>query len=426
MRKNEIFDVECIDINNLGMGIARVDNFVLFIKNFIPGEKAKVVITKVNNKYGFAKILEFIKKSPNREDKLCMHYPACGGCQIMHLKYDKQLAFKKMHLEKLFNRKIRINGYNYLKYRNKVAIPFDGLKSGFYQTNSHKIVAIDNCALQSDKSNEIYNLLKKAIIKFNLTKVINIIIRESHFEKKLLLGISILGSELTNKEKFISYLISKSSDIKGILLIKHHSLKNNLISDDIELIYGKDYLYEYLLDIKYKLQINTFFQINRICFNGLLKKVRNTIEEFNNPKILDLYCGVGAISLICANKAEIVVGVELNSKSVEMARENARLNNIDNVKFICADASSFIKENKDKFDILIIDPPRKGLDIKTIDDIYKINPKKIIYVSCNPLTLKRDIEILKNKYKIDNIEGYDMFPNTYHVETVVLLSKTKA
>ena len=382
------------DIDHMGRGITKIDNIITFTPKTIPKDIVNIDIIKKKKNYQEGKLLKVIEKSPNRIKTKCPYYDVCGGCHISNLSYNNQLIYKKNKVINIFKKysNIIINpeiipSAKEYQYRNKITY-HNGEYLGLVSIDN-KIINIDSCLLVSDKVN---NLLKK--IKKEDTKEIK---------------------ELTIRE-FANGLVL---DIKGNLFTDN--LKEDVISiyKNNNLIYEKEKGYFILNNIKYYVSNNSFFQINTSNIETLYNQIIKLADFKKNDKVIDLYCGVGSITLYISKLVKEILGIEIVESAIEKAKENAKINNIKNAKFKCGAVSSLI-DNFIDADKIIVDPPRSGLDKHTINVLNNSKTKKIIYVSCDPITLARDIKNLNN-YELKNIVLIDMFPQTYHVESIVLL-----
>jgi len=398
--------VKIENINHQGSGITKINNKITFVPKTIKDDVVEIKIIKEHKNYNEAKLLKINTPSKDRIEYKCPYYDKCGGCHIANLSYEKQLKYKQDKVKNIFKKYngIEINpeiiaSPNNLHYRNKVTLQVDNKSIGYYEEKTHNIIPIDECLLLSNKMNSIIELLKEKTNKNSITKII---IRE--IESKIM--INVLGQ-------------IKEKDIVNILKDKCSSIYINS-----NWIYGEKQLKEYLEDYKFLISPESFFQINVPQTINLY----NQILEYANPnkedKILDLYCGTGTIGIFLCKYCKNVLGIEINESSIENANNNKKLNNINNITFKLGDVSKVLDENY-KADIIVVDPPRSGLDKKTISTILKLNPKKIVYVSCDPITLSRDINLLKEKYELKDIKLFDMFPQTYHVECVMWLCLKK-
>ena len=392
-----MYEVKIIDIDNQGRGIGRINNKVIFIENALIDEIVKVKITKENNKYLEGEVIEYIEKSNKRINEECLYN--CGGCNLLHLSYEEQLKFKENNIKKIINKFTNLNininkiipSNKIYNYRNKVIFHVDN-KIGLYKSKTNEIIEINKCLLVDNRINEILNNIKKLELKDNNEIMIRVSDKES--------------------------MISIDNYIKDI-----EKIDVTTIICNNKIIKGNGYIIENLNNYKFIISKESFFQINKEQTINLYDKVLEYADLKGKENVLDLYCGTGTIGIYVSKYAKKVLGIELNEKAVEDANKNKELNNIDNIDFICGDAKKVIKAINFKPDIVIIDPPRSGLFKGMIDDLTIINPKKIIYVSCNPITLARDLQELTNKYILKEIQPVDMFPNTYHVESISVLER---
>ena len=382
-------------MDNQGRGITYYNDKIMFVNNALPNEDVDISIILDKKRYSVANITKYNKISAKRIKPKCKYYGICGGCQLEHISYQDELEYKKNYLNDIFkvlDIKIdKIVSDNDYGYRNKVTLKVDNNKIGYNKLNSNEIISIDKCLIAD-------NLINEKIKYLDLIdkKEVNEIIIKS-FNNKVML--------VLNGEKNID--ISK--------LINHF----DTIYINDKLVCG-DKIITTINNTKYYIAPNSFFQVNNSIAEKMFNYIKDICKKNNASRVIDLYCGCGSISLIIADIVDYVYGVELNKQSIIDANENKLLNNISNVEFK-RDTTNNI-ENISRFDTMIVDPPRSGLSKKVVDKILNSNIKNIIYISCDPITLRRDLLLLKNKYNIDSITTFDMFPNTYHVENVCTLS----
>ena len=420
--KNEILQAKCIDMSVDGQGIAKAGDLVIFVKGMIVGEVANVKIIAEKKNYAFGIIDKLIVESPYRIKSDCPISYKCGGCDYRYINYDYQLKLKK---DVLIN---TLNGFevndiikdnNPYYYRNKVQIPVKDHQMGFYRKFSNDVVVFDDCLIESKVANEILADLKVILVEKKLDKNIrHIVIKHANGTNEIMICF-VCNTFNIKFDEVIDYLIKKYEDIKSILINLNDKDTNVIIGNESKTLYGKDYIYDIFNGIKVKISLKSFYQVN---YNQMLK-LYATIKELSNinenDDVLDLYCGIGTISLYMARFAKHVTGVEIVEQAVINAKDNAKLNDINNADFILADASKNMDEYiKDK-DLVIVDPPRKGISKELINSLIENKVKKIVYVSCNPATLARDLNLLKDNYDIGIIQPVDMFPWTVHVECVV-------
>ena len=396
--------IEITSMDHNGRGIGKLNNKIVFVKNALPGEIVNLKILKEKKNFIEAEVLSYIKKAENRIESVCPYYLECGGCDLLHLNYNDQLKFKQDKINNIINRyldtKITINDIvkcdDNFNYRNKVSFQVKE-KIGFYNDKTYEIIPIKSCLI----ANNIINDSIKYLNKLDLKNISKIICRTGNNKLMIILESTTLDIDITSlKEIADSIYIKKDNE---------YILK-----------YKDKYITESLDNYKYLISPDSFFQINKnICI-----KLYNKIKEYvgSNNNVIDLYCGTGSIGIFISENNN-VIGIELNKYAILDANLNKELNNLKNIDFICGDSGKMLNKINFKPDIIIVDPPRSGLSKETISNLLKYNPKKIIYVSCDPMTLARDLNILKEHYNIDELTPYDMFPNTKHVECLCLLTK---
>lgn len=392
-------------MNHQAMGIAKINGKVVFIPKVIVGDIADIDIIKEYKNYSIGKVNKIIKKSAKRVDVLCPYYDVCGGCSISAYTYHDELEYKVNNVIDIFKRNeidIKpniIKSDNRYGYRNKITLQVSNGIIGLYEEDSNKIVDVDKCLLVSDKLNEIIDIIKKNI---NVNKCNKIVIRDTYY------GIMIIFYGSVNNEEVIKYLGKKAVSI--------YTYDNKY-----KCIYGEKYLYEMIGEYKYRISPDSFFQVNSRTVNKLYNKVvEYAIRNEKKDNLVDLYCGTGTIGIYLSKYFNSIIGIELNNQAVEDAKENAKINGVNNIEFYSGDVGKIINDQI-KADVIVVDPPRSGLDKRTKDILLKIKADKIVYVSCNPLTLARDIKELDSGYDIEGITLVDMFPNTHHVECVAVL-----
>ena len=389
----DIKEVNIISNTNLGDGVGRIENKPIYIKNAVSKDKLEVKITRVNKKYLQGEIVKIVKESEDRVKPLCPYFPKCGGCTFWNVNINKENEIKENYIKRLFpNVKVNtIIANNEINYRNKVTFHIHNGKLGYYQKNSNNLVIIEECLILNKEINKI----KKYLETLDLTKVTEIMIRYSNNYDELLINF---------KGQLKDY-----NNLKKIKNIKSIYINNNLV-------YGNPTIKEKINNLEFLIGPNSFFQIN----TNMIANLYNSIKNFITPSssLLDLYCGTGTIGIYLNEYFEHILGIDIVKENIENAFLNKEINKIDNISFQHKDASSI--ENT-YFDVVIVDPPRAGLGEKTKEHLLNINSKIIIYVSCNPNTLKKDIEKLKEKYQLVEITPVNMFPKTEHIECVSLL-----
>lgn len=391
-------NIEITGQDHQGRGIVRNNDKVIFVENALPGEICDIEITKNNKKYQEAKAVRFVKKI--QQSVTCPYYKECGGCNILHQKYEDQLQFKEKKLKEILKKfagiEIDLEKIIFDKekeYRNKIVLH----NLGLYQKKSHNTIKVESCLLVHPKINEIIKRLQE------FSKNSNNIIEE------VMIRVGNSGETLLK----ITGKVHKAS-------IKEYFQDIDVLILNSQLLSNKDSITDKIFDKKFKLSADSFYQVNRFVTPKLYKLVIETLKNKNIKTVLDLYCGVGTISLLVSSYVQKVIGIEVVKSAIENANNNKTLNNIENVEFIHGKVEDHIEKIKE-VDAVIVDPPRKGLDQKTINTLLKLEPQHLIYVSCDPVTLARDLNILKEKYSIDSVTPTDMFPNTYHIECACVL-----
>lgn len=392
-------------MNHQAMGIAKINGKVVFIPKVIVGDIVDIDIIKEYKNYSIGRVNKIIKNGSKRVDVLCPYYDICGGCSISAYTYHDELEYKVNNVIDIFKRNeidIKpniIKSDNRYGYRNKITLQVSNGIIGLYEEDSNKIVDVDKCLLVSDKLNEIIDIIKKNI---NVNKCNKIVIRDTYY------GIMIIFYGSVNSEEVIKYLDKK--------VVSIYTYDNKY-----KCIYGEKYLYEMIGEYKYRVSPDSFFQVNSRTVNKLYNKVvEYAIKNEKKDNLVDLYCGTGTIGIYLSKYFNNIIGIELNKQAVEDAKENVKINSVNNIEFYAGDVGKIINDQI-KADVIVVDPPRSGLDKRTKDILLKIKANKIVYVSCNPLTLARDIKELDTGYKLGEITLVDMFPNTHHVECVSVL-----
>lgn len=447
IKKNEMYTVKIDSIGSMGEGICKIDGFTVFVQNAVLEDIAQIKIVKVKKNYGYGKLIKILNPSPHRVDVLCEKYGKCGGCHLQNYKYQMQLEFKRNTVKDSIEHIAKINNVEVLptigmeyqwNYRNKAQFPIrfqDGKPNiGFYSARSHNVVDIENCNIQHDINIKVIQIIRKFIEDYNIEPydettgngIIRHVFTRFGFKTKELMVCIIVNCK---KFKYSSELIDRLKyieNIKSIVLNYNQNRNNVILGDKFETIWGNSFITDYIGDIKFEISANSFFQVNPIQTEVLYKKVVEYADINKDKIIIDAYCGIGTISLFLAPYAKKVYGVEIVESAIEDAKRNATINSIENAEFYVGKSEHIIpqlyKEQNIKADLFVLDPPRKGCDIKLINTILEVKPAKIIYVSCNPATLARDLEILKQAYKIEIVQPIDLFPQTHHIECVIVIN----
>lgn len=418
-KEDKNYKLSIIHQDHNGRGIAKFNRYPIFIPYTLPGELIDVKITKVKKNYAEGLPEKLITVSKNRVKIPCDYFYACGGCDIMHQKYEDGLKMKLRNVKELLYKFGKIN-VNLVKinpvvkcndifnYRNKVTFHVESTKIGFYKNKTNDLININECKIINSKFNDIIKVIKKYLKDSEISEIT---LRYGEYTNEIMV---ILKSSKNIEDKLIKALTKSNKNIKSIYRLKGKNYK---------LIYGQKFIYEKLLNRTFRISPDSFFQINTKQAERMFAYVLKNINE-NDKNILDLYCGIGVISLIIGNKNKNIIGVDIVEDAIKDANINKGLNKLENIEFINADVSKvlpIIKKTKKQLDTIILDPPRSGIDKSSLKIINELLPNKLIYISCNPVTLARDLKELSNNYDILEITPFDMFPLTHHVECVCVL-----
>jgi len=448
IKKNEEYIVDIIDNGFEGEGIAKINNFTLFIPGAIKDEKVRILIVKVLSSHGYGKIIEIIKKSPYRTEEDCSTYKRCGGCNLRHIEYEETLNIKQEIVQNLVNKTLdnpkniklqkTIGMGNPYNYRNKAQYPIGLNKQnepviGVFAERSHEIIQMKNCLIQNTISEQIAFLVYK-FIKENGISVYNEQTREGLFRHIVIkvgirtheiMCIFVINGKKIPKENELIEMLVKTYNVKTIVKNINTQNTNVILGHDNIIIHGDGYIYDVLGEYTFKISPMSFYQVNPVQAEALYNKAIEMASLNKEDVLFDLYCGIGTIGIFASKYVKKVYGIEIIEQAIVDAKENAKMNNINNIEFYAGDVqkvfSKLLKEKRIYPDVIIVDPPRKGLDEITISNIIAVQPKKVIYISCNPATAVRDMKLLQEKYEIKEIQPVDMFPFTSHVECVAVL-----
>lgn len=444
MSKKEIFKSKCLYLDHEGKGVVKYHNKNLSVPYLMPGEKAKIELIK-KRKEDEINILEIKNESNDAIEPKCEYYFECGACHLQHMKYKAQLRYKEKEVERSLYKFGKINPIikmdNPYDYRNKVHSTFAETKkgkivSGLYKENTHSIVPIDRCIIQDPKADEILKTIRK-IFKKNKMHMYNeytnkgflrhVLIRTGFNSGEVMVVFVVAHNRFHSKNKIIKELLNKHPEISTIIMNINNKDTSMILGEKEKVLYGNGKILDKLCGLEFLISPKSFYQVNPIQTKKLYEKAIEFANISDKDIVLDAYCGIGTIGLLAAQKANKVYGVEINESAINNARKNAKLNSIKNIDFFKADASDFIKDLvKENYpvDIVFLDPPRSGSDKFFLSSVVKLSPKRIVYISCNPKTQKRDLKYLnKNNYRVTKIQPVDLFPQTYHVENICLLEK---
>ncbi|CBZ04753.1 RNA methyltransferase, TrmA family [Clostridium botulinum H04402 065] len=452
MRKGKEYEFLIEETEFPGTGVAQKDGVPVYIKGTVPGQKVLAKVTKKRREYAQAKLLEIIENIDYAIENKCPHFGQCGGCSTQYIPYEKQLQIKEEQLLKLFKSK-EIKGFDFLgvekspeeyEYRNKMEFTFGDMEKGgdltlgmHVKNRNFSIVTVDNCEIVD---RDFRNILTTVVNYFNEKRLPkyrvmshegflrNLVIRKAKNTGEILVNIVTTSQMEFDFKEIVDMLLKVEckGEIKGILHTINDTLSDVVQVDKLEILYGRDYIIEELLGLKFKIAPEAFFQTNSKGAEKLYSIVKDFLGDASSKVVFDLYCGTGTIGQIVAPKAKKVIGVELIEEAVKAANENAKLNGLNNCEFIAGDVAKVIKDVKQKPDIIILDPPRPGVHPVALEYVVKFQPKEIIYVSCNPKTLVDDLKyLIDNGYKLEKVKGMDMFPHTPHTECVTRIERVK-
>lgn len=429
MKKNEEYIVTCIDDTDLKSGVVKIDDMVVFVPNLLIGEKAKIKIVKVNKKYAFGIIIQLLEPSINRQELTCEVAKTCGGCQLQHMKYAYQLDYKYKHVKKLFE-DIEVKpilGMDFpWYYRNKAQFPVkikdEKVQMGFYRQHSNDVVTCKECKIQDHMINKVFSFIQKHITLEMAQDLRHVFIRHSSTDE---IQVVFIGKSEKNVLSLSKQLKDAFTNIKSIVFNYNTRNDNVILGDTYKVLYGNDYIIEECLGNKVKLHFKSFFQVNPKQMEVLYSQAIKAADLSGNETCIDMYAGTGTIGMAVSKHAKSVIGVEIVKEAVDNANDNTKMNHLDNCHYICQDATDFAHDHKDdKIDVIFIDPPRKGMTENGIKDTVTMQPNKIVYVSCNPKTLSRDLKIFKEYgYQCEYVQPVDMFCQTTGLECVAKLTK---
>ncbi len=453
IEKNKEYTLKIVSQGYEGEGIAKVDeSYPIFIEGALKGELVKIKVIKVNKNFAYGKLIEIIESSKERVDPSCNIYKRCGGCKIQHISYKGQLDFKWQRVKDCIERIAKLDreivkyplGMDIpLRYRNKVQLPIGifnkELKIGFFAPRSHEIIDMESCFIQDEIADKIVKITRewierKAISVCNVNGIYeksgilrHLMIRRGFKTNEIMVVLVTNKEELPYKEEFIENIVKNIPEVKSIIQNINSKNTNVILGDRCITLWGSDTICDYIGEFKFNISPLSFFQVNPIQTDVLYSKALEYANLTGDEIVFDAYCGTGTITLFLSKKAKEVYGVEIIEQAIENANINAKENNINNAKFFVGKSEEVIPSLIDKgikADVIVVDPPRKGCDIKLLESITKALPRRIVYVSCDPSTLARDLNILdKNGYKTVEVQPVDMFPQTAHVENVVKLEK---
>ena len=448
IEKNKIYEVDIVDMGSEGEGIGKINDFTVFVPGAVKGDKVEMLLIKLKKNYGYGKIINIITSSQYRAEPVCLVSSKCGGCQVQHLDYTSQLEWKKKKVKDCITRiggikDVIVNNTIGMDepyfYRNKAQYPIrkiDGVvKTGFFAPRSHRQIPIENCYIQDKVQSKILEIVIRFLQNNNISiydeethkgLVRHLVIRTGYYTKEVMVCLVINGKELPKSNKLID-MIKSEVDVTSIVLNHNTNKDNTILGRTCTLLDGKETITDYIGSLKFEISPLSFFQINPVQTKVLYQKALEFAGLTGNETVWDAYCGIGTISLFLAQDAKKVMGVEIVPEAIENAKKNAEKNGVDNAEFYVGKSEEVITkmyEEGVKANVVVVDPPRKGCEEVLLETFVNMGVEKIVYVSCDPATLGRDLGYLcRNGYKVEEVQPVDMFPHTTHVETVVKLIK---
>ncbi len=440
--KNDRLTVYIEDLTHDGNGVAKVDGYPLFIQGALPDETAEVHVLKTLKNYGFAKVVEIITPSPDRIEATCAYFDQCGGCQIQHMTYEGQLKWKQKMVENVMRRIGKIDApvhptkgmANPWNYRNKAQIPFGvndsgEVVAGFYKQKSHAIVNMDRCLIQTEEADVLMANLKHELAGLGMRpyneekhqgQLRHVVVRKGRATNEVMVVLVTRTREICNVDAVIERIQTLVPNVASIVQNINSAKTNVIFGNETVTLWGKDVIEDTIGDVRFEISARSFYQVNPEQTEVLYQQALDYAQLEGGERVIDAYCGIGSISLFLAQKAGHVMGVEIVEQAIIDARRNAEINGFDNTFFEAGPAEEVIPrwyaEGKEA-DVLVVDPPRKGCDEALLTTIIEQKPKRVVYVSCNPATLARDLRILEDGgYKTQEVQPVDMFPHTTHCE----------
>ena len=445
MSKEQV-KVKCIGMDEEGKGIVKIKGREIHVPNLIDGETAIIEVSHQRN-FINAKVIRIEEKSKYRIEPKCKYFNKCGGCQLQHLSYEGQMEFKQKSVEKLMKQYHKVNEIIMMKepyfYRNKVhsTLAYDKngkIISGIYEENTHNVIPIEGCIIQDKRADEIIASICK-IMNAHKMKPYNedtgqgflrhILVKTGFASNQIMVVLVVSSQIFPGKNNFVRELLKKHPEITTIVMNVNNRKTSMVLGNVEKVLFGKGYIEDTLCSCVFQISPKSFYQINPVQTEVLYNKAIDMAKLKGNEAVLDAYCGIGTISLIVSSKVKNVIGVELNKDAVKDAIKNAKRNKITNVRFYNNDAGDFMASltiEKQSIDVVFVDPPCSDSDEKFLSSLVRLSPKKVVYISCNPVTQERDIKFLtKHGYKVEEIQPVDMFPKTVHVECVALMPRVK-
>ncbi|QST00393.1 MULTISPECIES: 23S rRNA (uracil(1939)-C(5))-methyltransferase RlmD [Pontibacillus] len=449
VQKNDTIEVTFEDLTHEGNGVGKVDGYPLFVPYALPGETGKVKVIKVKKNFGFGKLLDVTEASQDRVDPPCPVYVQCGGCQLQHMSYQMQLDMKQNQVKNAMHKIAHLSDVpvhptigmeDPWYYRNKVQIPVgqdgDRLKAGFYRKRSHDIIEMDTCMIQDEHNNRMVEAVRRIAEKYGIEAyneekhrgvLRHIMVRTGQTTGDVMVVMVTRTKQLPYAEQIVEEIRETYPNVKSIVHNVNSKKTNVILGDKTTVLYGDDYIVDRIGDIEFKISPKSFYQVNPVQTKKLYDQALAYADLKGHETVIDAYSGIGTISLFLAQQAKKVYGVEIVAPAVTDAKKNAKLNGMDNAEFFVGEAEKVFPWWKSQGldpDVIVVDPPRKGCDEELLKAMIEMQPEKIVYVSCSPSTLARDLRILEDGgFETQEVQPVDMFPQTGHIENVAWLKR---
>ncbi|WP_370872358.1 23S rRNA (uracil(1939)-C(5))-methyltransferase RlmD [Paenibacillus zeirhizosphaerae] len=466
VQKNDEAVIDIIGMTHDGEGVGRVKGYALFVGGALPGEKVRVKVLKTKKQYGYAKLLDVVQASPDRIAAPCPIYDQCGGCQLQHMSYEGQLAWKRQHVVDVLERigKLTVVGSSGSgaelgstagvvvhptlgmsepwRYRNKAQVPIGtaegGLIGGFYARGSHRIIDMEACLIQDERNDQVVARVKEIGSQLGISAyneetgrglLRHVVVKTAFRTGELMLVLVTNGRDIPHRDAWIGSIREQIPAVASIVQNINTKKTNVIFGDETRVLWGRDVIYDYIGNVQFAISARSFYQVNPVQTEVLYGKTVEYAGLTGKETVIDAYCGIGTISLFLAQHADQVYGVEIVKEAIDDARSNAELNGMRNVQFEVGASEDVIprwKEQGIEADVIVVDPPRKGCDPRLLETILEMKPERVVYVSCNPSTLARDLRVLEDGgYKTVEVQPVDMFPHTVHVECCSLLVRNR-
>lgn len=448
LQKNQIYRASVTGFTSEGLGVCRVEGCAVFVPNAAPDEEYDLKITHVGKNAAYGKIETVLTRSPHRIDRLCPFAKQCGGCDFWHLDYESECAIKARRVLDALNRlggqsldSVPITGAKTCEgYRNKAQYPVapakNGINAGFFKKGTHQVIPIEHCRIQPECADRARETVLQWAKKYHISAynesehtglLRHIYVRHAAATGEVMVCLVVNGTALPREQALVEQIRARVPGLRSVVLNENTRKGNSILGEKMRVLWGEDAIEDILCGLRFRISPRSFYQVNRAQAEVLYGKALRAADLHGTETVLDLYCGTGTITLCLAQAAKQVIGVELVDAAIDDAQENARRNGIENARFFCADAGKAAQTLYAEGihpDVIVVDPPRKGISADVIDAVVTMSPQKLVYVSCDPATLARDVAILTSRgYRLTHAEAVDLFPRCAHVETVCLLSK---